>query len=94
MPQALHDRLVAALLIIAPAGLASGLARMLAGPAQPATLAWSAGVLPILAALLAEIVQSLAKDEVGLDIVAALSMSAALFFGETLAAASSMDCIL
>ena len=45
------------------------------------------GVFPVLAALLVEIVRSLAKGEVGLDIVAALSMSAALFFGETLAAA-------
>ncbi|WP_248305920.1 heavy metal translocating P-type ATPase [Devosia sp. MC1541] len=87
MPQTLHDRLDAALLIIALTGLASGLALMLAGQAQLAALAWSAGVLPILAALLAEIVRSLAKGEVGLDIVAALSMSAALLFGETLAAA-------
>jgi cation transport ATPase len=87
LPQTLHDRLDAALLIIALTGLASGLALMLAGQAQLAALAWSAGVLPILAALLAEIVRSLAKGEVGLDIVAALSMSAALLFGETLAAA-------
>ena len=43
--------------------------------------------MPVLAALLVEIVRSLLKGEVGLDIVAALSMSAALLFGETLAAA-------
>jgi cation transport ATPase len=49
--------------------------------------AWAAGVLPVLAGLLVEIVRSLSKGEVGLDIVAALSMSAALVFGETLAAA-------
>jgi cation transport ATPase len=34
-----------------------------------------------------EILRSIGRGEVGLDIVAALSMSAALVFGETLAAA-------
>jgi heavy metal translocating P-type ATPase len=43
--------------------------------------------LPVLAALVVEIFRSLWRGEVGLDIVAALSMSAALLFGETLAAA-------
>ena len=60
---------------------------MAAGLPGPAAVAWSAGVVPVLAALLIEIVRSLSKGEVGLDIVAALSMSAALVFGETLAAA-------
>jgi cation transport ATPase len=60
---------------------------MVAGLPEPAALAWLAGVVPVLAALLVEIVRSLSKGEVGLDIVAALSMSAALLFGETLAAA-------
>jgi len=50
-------------------------------------VAWTVGVVPVLVALLVEIVRSLLKGEVGLDIVAALSMSAALLFGETLAAA-------
>ena len=54
---------------------------------EQAAVAWSAGVLPVLAALLVDIVRSLSKGEVGLDIVAALSMAAALLFGETLAAA-------
>ena len=49
--------------------------------------AWSAGVVPVLAALCIEILRSLAKGEVGLDIVAALSMAAALLVGEALAAA-------
>ena len=43
--------------------------------------------LPVLAVLLVEIVTSLRRGDVGLDIVAALSMSAALAFGESLAAA-------
>jgi hypothetical protein len=51
------------------------------------TIAWTAGVVPVLAALCVEIVRSFWKGDVGLDIVAALSMSAALLFGETLAAA-------
>jgi heavy metal translocating P-type ATPase len=82
-----HDRLNVALLVIALLGLASGLGLLVAGQADLATVAWVAGVIPVLAALFVEIVRSLWKGEVGLDIVAALSMSAALLFGETLAAA-------
>lgn len=87
MKPLLHDRLNIALLTIALLGLLSGLGLLLAGRGDLATFAWTAGVLPVLAALVFEIVGSLAKGEVGLDIVAALSMSAALLFGETLAAA-------
>ncbi|MBD8064409.1 heavy metal translocating P-type ATPase [Devosia sp. PTR5] len=86
MPAALQSRLNVILLIVALAGLISGLGLMLAGRSQLAAVAWTAGVVPVLVALVVEIVRSLAKGEVGLDIVAALSMSAALFFGETLAA--------
>lgn len=82
-----HDRLKTALLAIAALGLVAGLGLMLAGLPELAALAWSAAVVPVLAALLVEIVHSLLNGEVGLDIVAALSMSAALLFGETLAAA-------
>ncbi|WP_029617778.1 heavy metal translocating P-type ATPase, partial [Pseudorhizobium marinum] len=81
-----HSRLNIALLAVALAGLVSGLALMAAG-SDLAAMAWAAGVIPVLAALVVEIVRSLSKGEVGLDIVAALSMSAALFFGEALAAA-------
>ena len=81
------DRLNVGLLAIALIGLVFGLGLSLAGLPEPAAFVWSAGVVPVLAALLVEIVRSLWKGEVGLDIVAALSMSAALFFGETLAAA-------
>jgi heavy metal translocating P-type ATPase len=82
-----RDRLKTALLGIATIGLVGGLALWAAGLSDLATLVWSAGVIPVLAALVVEILQSLARKEVGLDIVAALSMSAALVFGETLAAA-------
>ena len=83
----LHDRLNVALLTAALVGLVSGLGLLAAGNPNLAAIAWAAGVIPVLAALLVEIVRSLWKGEVGLDIVAALSMSAALLFGETLAAA-------
>jgi heavy metal translocating P-type ATPase len=76
-----------ALLVVALVGLAAGIGFSLAGRADLARAAWAAGVAPILAALVVEIVRSLRKGEVGLDVVAALSMSAALVFGEALAAA-------
>ena len=82
-----QDRLNIALLSIALLGLAAGLFLMVAGRGDLAALAWSAGVVPVLVALAVEILRSLAKGEVGLDIVAALSMTAALVFGEALAAA-------
>jgi heavy metal translocating P-type ATPase len=82
-----QNRLNVVLLFVALAGLVTGLGLMLAGQGELATLALAAGVIPVLAALVLEIVRGLARGEVGLDIVAALSMSAALFFGETLAAA-------
>jgi len=76
-----------ALLACALAGLAAGIGLSLAGKAELARTAWTAGVTPVLVALVVEIVRSLLRREVGLDVVAALSMSAALVFGETLAAA-------
>ena len=87
MPQpATRDRIKLALLACALAGLAGGIAVWLADMPDTARLVWSAGTLPVLVALGAEIVISLRRGEVGLDIVAALSMTAALIFGEALAA--------
>ena len=76
-----------ALLALALAALAAGLALAATGRAGAADTVWATGVLPVLATLLVEIVQGLRRGEFGLDIVAALSMTAALVFGETLAAA-------
>lgn len=87
MTQASHNRLSVALLGVALLGLLSGIGLWLAGRSDLATIAWAAGVVPVLLGLLVEIIRSLMQGEVGLDIVAALSMSAALLFGETLAAA-------
>jgi heavy metal translocating P-type ATPase len=81
------DRLKTLLLVIALAGLVTGLGLHFSGRTDLAQTVWFAGVVPVLAALVIEILRSLARGEVGLDIVAALSMSAALTFGETLAAA-------
>ncbi|SEJ74562.1 ATPase, P-type (transporting), HAD superfamily, subfamily IC/heavy metal translocating P-type ATPase [Pseudooceanicola nitratireducens] len=81
------DRLKTAILLGAVAGLLVGLAVYFSGEPDVANAVWIAGVVPALAALVVEILRSLRSGEVGLDIVAALSMSAALVFGETLAAA-------
>lgn len=87
MDHAQTDRLKTLLLVIALAGLVTGLGLHFSGRPDLAQTIWFAGVVPVLAALVIEIIRSLARGEVGLDIVAALSMSAALTFGETLAAA-------
>lgn len=87
MEQTGSDRLKSALLLLAVAGLVIGLAFYLADEARIASLIWIAGVVPVLASLVIEILRSLSRGEVGLDIVAALSMTAALVFGENLAAA-------
>jgi heavy metal translocating P-type ATPase len=81
------SRFDVALLIIALLGLAAGVGLYLAGKPDLARIAWTGGVIPVLAALVVEIVRSLWRGEVGLDVVAALSMSSALVFGEALAAA-------
>jgi heavy metal translocating P-type ATPase len=47
---------------------------------------WAAATIPVLIALVVEIILSLRRGDVGLDIVAALSMLAALVFTEYLAA--------
>lgn len=80
------DRLKRILLSVALLGLVAGLALHFAGQPQAARFAWAAGAGPVLLALLAEIFASLRRGELGLDLVAALSMSAALVFGENLAA--------
>lgn len=81
------SRLSFALLGCALAGLTGGAALWFAGDARLAARLWSAGVIPVLLGLLVEILRSLRRGEVGLDIVAAVSMSAALLLGEALAAA-------
>jgi len=74
------------LAVLAAAGLATGVVARLEGLNDLATVIWTAVTVPVLLALLAEIVITLRRGDVGLDIVAALSMTAALAFGEALAA--------
>ncbi len=71
---------------LAVAGLAGGLLAPYAGFGPYRGWIWGVPAAAILAVLLVEIVRSLLKGEVGLDIVAGFSISAALAFGETLAA--------
>jgi heavy metal translocating P-type ATPase len=70
---------------VAVLGLAIGAGLWGLGRPDWANIAWAVATLPVLVALLIEIVGSLRRGDVGLDVVAALSMSAALVFGETLA---------
>lgn len=79
---------VRSLLVGLPAfGLALGLALQLQGQAIWPGWVWAAFTVPVLlVALLYDIASSLRRGDVGLDIVAALSMTAALLVGENLAA--------
>ncbi len=74
------------LVIIALAGLALGGLLWWSGLHAAAGYVWAGATLPVLIGLAVEIVVSLRRADVGLDIIAALSMSAALGFNEPLAA--------
>jgi heavy metal translocating P-type ATPase len=76
------------LVVALPAGgLAAGFALRLLGRGAWSDQIWATSTVPVLVLLLYEIVTSLRRGEVGLDIVAALSMAAALLVDEDLAAA-------
>lgn len=67
-------------------GLAGGATLWFAMPAHLASLVWTLGTLGPLATLLLQMVTSLRRGDIGLDVIAFLSMTAALLFGEPLAA--------
>ena len=73
MDQNNTDRLKTAILFLAATGLITGLAFWFVGKADIANIVWFVGVVPALAALVVEILRSIGRGEVGLDIVAALS---------------------
>lgn len=77
---------VAVLVSVAAAGLVIGLIAHYREYADLAALAWSAATGLVLLALAIQVLQALRRGDLGLDIVALLSMSAALLFGEHLAA--------
>jgi heavy metal translocating P-type ATPase len=66
-------------------GLVIGLSAQFFGRGDWASLIWATATIPVLIALLVEIIVSLRRGDIGLDIVAALSMFAALVFAEYLA---------
>ena len=76
----------ALLLLIAASGLLAGLTLLSIDSVALASLIWTFATLPILATLLLQAFRSLRRGDFGLDILAALSMAFALFFGEYLAA--------
>ena len=78
-------KLVLAGLAVAGLGAGFALPHLGAGGWQSVTWGVTAGL--VLAVLFADIFNSLRRGEFGLDLVAALSMSLAIYFGETLAAA-------
>jgi heavy metal translocating P-type ATPase len=83
---AAYQRFAPRLLVgIALLGLAIGGWFWWRGETGSSHLAWTLGTLPVLLALFGQIIASLHRGDVGLDVVAALSMSAALVFGESLA---------
>ena len=73
-------------LIVSAVGLVAGLFAPVVGATQWQHAAWTAAAFVILFFLVWDIISSLRKGEFGLDIVAALSISTALYFGEPLAA--------
>lgn len=84
--QAATRRIVARVVAAWPAvALAAGGAAWLSGAQAAAGWIWAAGIVPVLLVLLGQIWTSLRRGEVGLDIVALLSMSGALLLGEFLA---------
>lgn len=69
------------------AGLCAGLSVQVLGRADIAAAAWTAATLAVLAVLATQVVTSLAKGDVGLDLVALLSMAGALALSQPLAGA-------
>lgn len=82
----LQDARETALVSVAGLGLAGGGILWAAGRGDLAAWLWGIATVPVLVALFVEIVVSLTKADVGLDVIAGLSMTAALAFREPLAA--------
>ncbi|CAN7707281.1 heavy metal translocating P-type ATPase [Phyllobacterium sp. LjRoot231] len=83
---ALADHLDQILVVVAVSGLFAGFAVSWTNWPPAPQLVWAAATIPVLTALLVQAGHSMLHGDFGLDIVAALSMTVALVFGETLAA--------
>ncbi len=76
-----------ALVLIAVAGLAAGIAANAAGRADLADLAWTLATAPVIAGLAVSIVRDFLAGRLGVDAVALVSMSGALALHQPLAGA-------
>ena len=76
-----------ALVSIAIAGLAAGLAAALAGRPALADLCWTLATLPVIAGLAVSMARDLLGGRLGVDAIALVSMSAAVALGQPLAGA-------
>jgi len=79
-------RAALALAAVALVGLVVGLALNLLGDSRLASWTWTLVSLPVLAALLMQIARAIPRGEIGLDVLAAISMAIAVVLGEPLAA--------
>ena len=75
------------LVLIAVAGLASGIFAYAAGRPDIAHLCWTAATVPVVAGLAVSIVRDLLAGRFGVDAIALVSMSGALALGQPLAGA-------
>jgi cation transport ATPase len=75
------------LVAIAIAGLTAGTLARVAGRPDLADLAWAIGTIPVMGGLAVSIVRDLLGGRLGVDVIALLSMSAALALGQPLAGA-------
>jgi heavy metal translocating P-type ATPase len=73
------------LVAVASGSLAIGIALWVAGFEHTARWIWAIGTLPVAGALLLSMIRDVLAGRVGVDAIALLSMSAAIFLGETLA---------
>lgn len=76
-----------ALVSIAVAGLAAGIAAQLAGRSDVADFFWTLGTAPVVAGLAVSIVRDFIAGRFGVDAIALVSMSGALALGQPLAGA-------
>src|ERR1700692_3797626 len=76
-----------ALISIAVAGLAAGIAAHVAGRSDLAALSWTLGTAPVVAGLAISIVRDFLAGRFGVDAIALVSMSGALALGQPLAGA-------